>query len=63
MFLDESVFRLFKGTSKTIRRPSGSDRYDPKFTVTTVNHPSQVMVWGLSAGKGVVGDRTSFLLM
>ena len=64
MFSDESMFRLVRGTSKTIRRPSGSDRYDPKkFTVNTVNPPYQVMVWGLSAAKGVVGDCISFLLM
>ena len=63
VFSDESMFRPVRGTSKTIHRPSGSDRYDPKFTVKTVNHSSQVMVWGLSARKGVVGDCTSFLLM
>ena len=63
MFLDESMFCLVRGTSKTIQRPSVSDRYDPKFTVKTINHPSQVMVWGLSAGKGVVGYCTSFLVM
>ena len=63
MFSDESMFRLVRGTSKTIRRPLGSDRYDPKFTVNTVNPPYQVMVWGLPAAKGVVGDCISFLLM
>ena len=52
MFSDENIFRLVRGTSKTIRRPSGSDRYDPKFTVKTVNHPAQVMVWGAFSGKG-----------
>ena len=52
MFSVESIFRLVRETSKTIRRPTGSDRYDPKFTVKTVNHPSQVMVWGAFSGKG-----------
>ena len=52
-----------QGNFKNDPPPLGSDRYDPKFTVKTVNHPSQVMAWGLLAGKGVVGDCTSFLLM
>ena len=63
MFSDESMFRLVRVTTKTIHRPSGSDRYDPKFTVNTVNPPYQVMVWGLSTAKEVVGDCISFLLM
>ena len=55
MFSDESMFRLVRGTSKTIFRSLGSDRYDPKLTVKTVNDPSQVMVWGAFSRKGGCG--------
>lgn len=32
--------------NKCVRRPKGSDRYDPKFVVPYVRHPENVMVWG-----------------
>ena len=46
MFSDESTFRLIRGTSKLVRRPSGASRYDPKYTVKTGKHPDSVMVCG-----------------
>lgn len=46
MFSDESTFRLIRGTQKTVRRPSGSNRYSQEFCVKTVKHPGSVMVWG-----------------
>ena len=39
MFSDESTFRLIRGTSKIVRRPSDASRHDPKYTVKTVKHP------------------------
>ena len=50
-----------QGNFKNDLPPLGIDRYDSKFTVKTINHPSQVMVWGFSTRKGVMGE--SFLLM
>lgn len=51
MFSDESTFRLIRGTSKLVRRPSNVSRYDPKYTVKTVKHPDSVMVWGAFTGN------------
>lgn len=51
MFSDESTFRLVRGGSKTVRRPSTVSRYDPKYTVKTVKHPDSVMVWGAFSGN------------
>ena len=51
MFSDESTFRLVRGESKIVRRPSNVSRYDPKYTVKTVKHPDSVMVWGAFSGN------------
>lgn len=51
MFSDESTFRLVRGGSKVIRRPSYVSRYDPRYTVKTVKHPDSVMVWGAFSGN------------
>ena len=50
MFCDESTFKLVRGGSKTVRRPSTASRYDTRFTVKTVKHPAIVMVWGAFSG-------------
>nr|CAH7716389.1 unnamed protein product [Callosobruchus chinensis] len=56
MFSDESTFRLFRGGSQMLRRPSNVSRYDPKYTIKTVRHPDSVMVWGAFSGvKGRAG--------
>lgn len=56
MFSDESTFMLVRGESKTVRRPRGVSRFDPRYTVKTVKHPDSVMVWGaFSGGKGRAG--------
>jgi hypothetical protein len=40
-----------------VRRPSGSNRYDTKYTAKTVKHPASVMVWGcFSANLGRGGS-------
>ena len=52
MFSDESMFKCIDGGSARVRRPRGSDRYDPKFTVKTVKHPDQQMIWGCFSGAG-----------
>ena len=51
MFSYESNFQVFKMGSTTVRRPTSSDRFDPRYTVPTVKHPQSVMVWGCFSGK------------
>lgn len=51
MFSDESTFRLIRGSSKIVRRPSNVSRFDPRYTVKTVKHPDSVMVWGAFSGN------------
>ena len=51
MFSDESTFRLVRGGSKVVRRPSSVSRYDPRYTVKTVKHPDSVMAWGAFSGN------------
>lgn len=50
MFSDESMFKCIRSASTKVRRPVNSNRYDPRFTVKTVKHPEQVMVWGCFTG-------------
>jgi hypothetical protein len=50
MYSDESTFRCIRSTTYKVQRPSGSNRYDSRLTVTTVKHPDQVMVWGCFSG-------------
>jgi hypothetical protein len=51
MFSDESSFKCIRTTSNRVRRPHGSNRYDPKYTMKTVKHPDSVMVWGAFSGN------------
>ena len=55
MFTDESMFTCIRSASVKVRRPKGSNRFDPRFTVKTVKHPAQVMVWGCFSGSGGKG--------
>jgi len=55
MFTDESMFKCIRSASAKVRRPKGSNRFDPRFTVKTVKHPAQVMVWGCFSGSGGKG--------
>ena len=50
MFSDESMFKCIRSASTKVRRPLKSNRYDPRYTVKTVKHPAQVMVWGCFTG-------------
>ena len=51
MFSDETMVRQFQGTQTKVRRPTGQ-RFNPKYTVSTVKAPSSVMVWGSISGYG-----------
>ena len=50
------MFKCIRSASAKVRRPVGSNRYDPRFTVKTVKHPAQVMVWGCFSGSGGIGE-------
>ena len=50
MFLDESTFKLVRGTRETVRRRAGSDRFKASFCVKTVKHPGSVIVWAAFDG-------------
>jgi transposase len=50
MYSDESTFRCIRAVKTKVRRPSGSNRFDSRFTVKTVKHPDSVMVWGCFSG-------------
>ena len=52
MFSDESRFLTFSHRRRSIRRPLGSNRFDPRFTQKTMKHPAGVMVWGCFSAKG-----------
>jgi transposase len=53
MYSDESTFRCVRNIRKMVRRPSGSNRFDTKYTAKTVKHPASVMIWGcFSANLG-----------
>lgn len=52
MFSDESTFRLVNPRAQQVRRPRNISRYLQRFTVKTVKHPAQIMVWGCFSGRG-----------
>jgi transposase len=60
MFSDESMFRVIRAIRSLLRRPSGSNRFDSRYTVKTVKHTASVMVWGCFTGAG--GCRGLFFL-
>ena len=50
MFSDESTFRCIRATRSRVRRPKEMSRYLSRYTVKTVKHPDQVMVWACFSG-------------
>ena len=50
MFSDESMFKCIRLASTKVHQPLKSGQYDPHYTVKTVKHPAQVMVWGCFTG-------------
>ena len=51
VFSDESAFKTMAKRQKLVRRPSGADRFDSRYTVKTVKFPAGVMVWGCFSGE------------
>jgi hypothetical protein len=60
MYSDESTFRCIRSISTKVRRPSGSNQYDSRYTVKTVKHPDSVMIWGCFSGAVAVVDSSFF---
>jgi len=60
MYSDESMLRGIRSASIKVRRPVRINRSDPRYTVKTVKHPAQVIVWGCFSG--VVEEVASILL-
>ncbi len=52
MYSDESTFRCIRSIKSRVRRPKGSNRFDPRYTSTTVKHPDSVMIWACFSGNG-----------
>lgn len=50
MFSDESTFKCIRSAGGRVRRPKSTSRYNPRYTVATVKHSDQVMVWGCFSG-------------
>ncbi len=63
MYSDESTFHCVRNIRKKVRRPSGSNRFDMKYTAKTVKHPASVMVWGCFSANLGRGASTSFSRM
>jgi hypothetical protein len=51
LFSDESTFCQFGSFINFVRRPQGQ-RFNPKYTVSTVKHSPKVMVWGSFSARG-----------
>jgi hypothetical protein len=50
MFSDESKFRTLRVVQRKVRRPLGSYRYSSQYTLKTMKHPDNVMVWACFTG-------------
>ena len=50
MFSNENTFNCFRGTPERVCHPSNISHFHPNYTVRTVNHPDQVMMWGCFSG-------------
>jgi hypothetical protein len=57
---DESTFRCMRNIRKKVRLPSGSNRFNTKYTAQTVKHPASVMVSGCFSANLGRGASTSF---
>jgi hypothetical protein len=51
MYSDESMFRCIRSIRSMVRRPSGTDKFDFRYTVKMVKHPASLMVWVCFSGS------------
>lgn len=54
LFSDETTIRQYYNYHRFVRRPPGQ-RYNPRYTTSTVKHPTHVMIWGSIAATGRCG--------
>lgn len=54
LFSDETIIRQAGATSLRVRRPPNA-RYNNRYTVPTVKHSPQTMIWGSISAKGPAG--------
>ena len=52
LFSDESTFQQFVVRKRHVRKPTGK-RFDERYTIPTVKHPPDQMVWGTMSRNGV----------
>ncbi len=51
MYSNESMFQCIPSVKSKMRRPSGSNHFNPYYTFKTVKHSNPFMVWGRSSAK------------
>lgn len=51
MFSDESTMKCFRSPERMCR-PSDVKQFQPNYTVRTLKHPHEVMVWECCSGNG-----------
>ena len=54
LFSDESTIQQFGSRKQQVRRPVGT-RFEERYTVATMKHPSSVMIWGAMSSNGTAG--------
>ena len=54
LFSDESIFQQLTVGKNHIRRPMG-ERFDAKYTISTVKHPPTKIIWGAMCANGTAG--------
>ena len=54
LFLDESTIQQFVARKRHVRRPVGK-RFDQRYTVAPMKHPTSQMIWGAMSCSGTAG--------
>ena len=54
MFSNESTLQQFVTCKRHIRRPPGK-RFEDRYTIQTMKHPSSQMIWGAMSKSGTAG--------
>ena len=52
LYTDESQFQTIRNSGCRVRRPLGTSRHNPKYTVKNVKHPGASMAWGCFSAQG-----------
>ena len=54
LFSEESTFQQFTVRKNHVRRPMG-ERFNEKYTISTIKHPSTQIIWGAMHANGMAG--------